>query len=540
MPIHAQAQAQCIGISPVHRHELSNRRARRYTHTLGHVMIIAVAVAGAVSIAVEGYHVIFDGFNQDRDDLNEYEILWVVPLVAIPSGLLGGLWAVGLLLGVHVKRLLLAYGCFAPYAISLACGLALAATGFWTGGETWGSGFRQARAVLVPELEGFPDEAGPLAAGVQPSRLFFLLKAVATWLSFWSGIPGGIFAPSIAIGTGFGAFMHDVLIQPAMRGTLIMDTGPHRPVIAAIAACAYFAGVTQAPITSFAVCSGMFTVRGHYFIAMICASFLATATARLVSPRALYSALADHQLAPLPPESLQFGLKRLPPPVYAAPDDPARLAHFIEVEVRQRLSSLYVTPLGAASGLAPSRLSAGASVHAGEAADALKARLPRSRSLSAKSEDPPGVRRVLSTDGVAAVVDGTRRVVAAVVNAKRAHFELASLTAEEAGFPGREDDRESVVAKGGGATWQTARSTGEAPPHLAPHEVRDRLRGCVAGVSDAIARLFPPWLAPAVSSPARAASLGRASGGRGISARRRSSSHGPTSPAAPERQSVLL
>ena len=44
-----------------------------------------------------------------------------------------------------------------------------------------------------------------MLAGHADVPLFYVpLKFVATWLTAWSGVPGGIFAPSLSIGAGIG------------------------------------------------------------------------------------------------------------------------------------------------------------------------------------------------------------------------------------------------------------------------------------------------------------------------------------------------
>jgi hypothetical protein len=42
--------------------------------------------------------------------------------------------------------------------------------------------------------------------------VYTLLKFCATWLSAWTGVPAGVFAPSLAIGAGIG---HDVALLRA-------------------------------------------------------------------------------------------------------------------------------------------------------------------------------------------------------------------------------------------------------------------------------------------------------------------------------------
>jgi H+/Cl- antiporter ClcA len=45
--------------------------------------------------------------------------------------------------------------------------------------------------------------------------VYTLLKFCATWISAWSGVPAGVFAPSLAIGAGIG---HDVALFMGMAG----------------------------------------------------------------------------------------------------------------------------------------------------------------------------------------------------------------------------------------------------------------------------------------------------------------------------------
>ena len=65
-----------------------------------------------------------------------------------------------------------------------ACGLAVAVIGLVTQATAVGGGHAHTRTLLAGES---PD--APL--------LWTLLKFVATWLSAWSGVPGGLFTPSL-------------------------------------------------------------------------------------------------------------------------------------------------------------------------------------------------------------------------------------------------------------------------------------------------------------------------------------------------------
>ncbi|HZE46958.1 MAG TPA: chloride channel protein, partial [Xanthobacteraceae bacterium] len=116
---------------------------------------------------------------------------------------------------------------------------------------------------------------------------FGLIKLVATVCSAISGIPGGIFAPSLAIGAGLGVDAAQ-LFPGAPLGAIIL-----------LGMVSYFAGVVQAPITAFVIVSEM-TDNHTMMVPLMAASVIAHATSRLVCPEGVYHALARNFLAPHP------------------------------------------------------------------------------------------------------------------------------------------------------------------------------------------------------------------------------------------------
>ena len=80
--------------------------------------------------------------------------------------------------------------CGARCIVAAVCGLAVAVIGIASGGLTFGTGYAQARSAV---------EGSPLP------WFFFAEKLLAGLLSMISGIPGGIFAPSLAVGAGIGS-----------------------------------------------------------------------------------------------------------------------------------------------------------------------------------------------------------------------------------------------------------------------------------------------------------------------------------------------
>lgn len=77
-----------------------------------------------------------------------------------------------------------------PVRFAAVGGLIVAVIGLATGGVTFGSGSEAVKRML----EGYDDRSPP----------YTLLKFIATWLTAWCGVPGGIFAPALSVGAGIG------------------------------------------------------------------------------------------------------------------------------------------------------------------------------------------------------------------------------------------------------------------------------------------------------------------------------------------------
>ena len=153
-----------------------------------------------------------------------------------------------------------------------ACGLAVAGIGLLTSGATFGSGYTHTRHML----EG--TESTP--------AVYVLFKFIATWLTTWSGVPAGIFAPSLAIGAALG---NDVAMF--MRF-------PQAPALIALGMAGFLAAVTQAPLTSFIIVMEM--VDGHAMVLSLMACALVASVISRVLSRPLYHSLALIQLKRIP------------------------------------------------------------------------------------------------------------------------------------------------------------------------------------------------------------------------------------------------
>jgi H+/Cl- antiporter ClcA len=109
-------------------------------------------------------------------------------------------------------------------AFAVGCGLIAAAVAAISGGLTFGAGYVEAKSLLA-------DHPG---RGLG----FALAKFVASLAAAVSGVPGGIFAPSLATGAGLGAAFARLGISVAGRDAVVLGMA------------SYLSGVVQAPLTS--------------------------------------------------------------------------------------------------------------------------------------------------------------------------------------------------------------------------------------------------------------------------------------------------
>ena len=104
-------------------------------------------------------------------------------------------------------------------------------------------------------------------------------KAIANGIALISGVPGGLFDPSLSVGAGFGQLTANWL-----------EINNATPVIMAFMV-AYFSGVVQSPITAFVIVIEM--TGAHHMVLPLCiTSMIACNCSKLVCKQGLYDALA--------------------------------------------------------------------------------------------------------------------------------------------------------------------------------------------------------------------------------------------------------
>ena len=228
------------------------------------LIIAAIVLSGLMGVSFFGNSTYFGVIEVPP---LRYAMAWPALLLVLASGGLGGMFARLLHAsltgsGDRVSRWRGAH----PVAFAAACGLAAGAIGIVSHGASFGSGYSYTRSLLQGNLDV------PL--------LYVTLRVVATWLAVWSGVPGGIFAPCLAIGAGLG---HDIA---ALTGSQADGAA-----LIAIGMAAFLAAVTQAPMTSFIIVMEM--VGGHAMVLSLMAAALGASLVSRWIARPLYAALAQ-------------------------------------------------------------------------------------------------------------------------------------------------------------------------------------------------------------------------------------------------------
>ncbi|MBV1700769.1 MAG: chloride channel protein [Hyphomicrobiales bacterium] len=248
------------------------------------LIIGAVVAGGLTSLAILGNYNYFGTINLGLP----FGYSWLaVPLCGVVCGLMGGLFArVLILLPDHSRWSGKAWILRNPVVFAALCGLGVAIVGHISGNHVFGTGYDEARRIL---------HVGPTADGMasMPADVGFSfgpLKFLASLLSSLSSIPGGIFAPSLAVGAGLGAD----------AAWLFPDTP--LAVLALLGMVSYLSGVVQAPITSFVIVSEM-TQDHALIVPMMLASLIATRASKLISPQSLYHRLAELMIERIEPHT---------------------------------------------------------------------------------------------------------------------------------------------------------------------------------------------------------------------------------------------
>lgn len=225
------------------------------------IIISAVIIAGLTALSLQGNY-IYLGQTSVTLPTEIWPSIYAVLLCAVIGGLLGGLFSQILISATRwIKPLITSY----PAITVISLGLIIATIGYFSGHTTYGTGYEAAYGIVTQTHEFDP--------------LFPLYKFLATISSYLTGVPAGIFAPSLATGAGIGAdIAHYLPVAPVAMMILL-------------GMVAYFSGVIQAPLTAMIIVLEMTASQQIILPLMICA-FLAAGISKLVCPNSLYQVLA--------------------------------------------------------------------------------------------------------------------------------------------------------------------------------------------------------------------------------------------------------
>lgn len=223
------------------------------------LVLTAIIFSGVTAYAISSTYIFFN----DKSLILPWNQSWIaVPLCGVIGGFFRGLFSRIIINGGR----LISESAILIVRIAFVAGFLIAIIGYLSGGSTFGTGYHQTNAILQGKFEFDP--------------IYPFLKMCSTILTFFSGIPSGIFVPSLSTAAGLGANLAQWFpIAPTTAMILLTMT-------------AYFSGMLQSPITSFVIVMEI-TDTHEILIPLMATAFFATGTSKLICRTPLYRALSD-------------------------------------------------------------------------------------------------------------------------------------------------------------------------------------------------------------------------------------------------------
>lgn len=227
--------------------------------------ITGIAVAGVVATLLAGN---YSYYGRVSRDLLNYD--WKIFLVALIVGIFASICN-------YIFSYLIYYITISPqskinilrkkyiYINSIICGLLIAFVGIISSGLSFGNGYIESRAALN--------------GSNHLPQLYFIYKMLGSLFSTASGIPGGYFATSLAIGNGIGEFIYHIFAVSNIQQYGLLGM------------VAFLAALTRAPVTSIVMILQI-TSSQIFTMPLIIAAIVATWVANLLG-KSIY----EHQIA---------------------------------------------------------------------------------------------------------------------------------------------------------------------------------------------------------------------------------------------------
>lgn len=248
--------------------------AKKYVYKGHNQTIFTVLLSGLVSLVIMGSYTYFGKYHIELDFMTHMPAILVCGIV---GGIFGGVFSLlaqktpdGL--PVMLRRMLIHH----PMVFAALCGFIMACLSLATNGLINGTGYVPTKMALESDVATHVWFYGPS-------------KFVGTLLSALCGLPGGLFAPTLAVGGGLGDAV----------SYLLPNIAPHRALIILVMV-AYLSGLTQSPLTAFVI---TMEVTGSYemLLPMIAVSLIANFVSVIVCPTSFYHKLALRFEKPLKP-----------------------------------------------------------------------------------------------------------------------------------------------------------------------------------------------------------------------------------------------
>jgi H+/Cl- antiporter ClcA len=220
----------------------------------------AILISGVVALGLAGDYLYFGAVGATME---VRQAIVAAPVAGILGGVGGGLFA-RLVLGAATAEFRWMRGLRGrPILFAFLCGCVVAAIGVTTG-LTWGPGYLPAHAIVI---------------GVDAPFWFGFAKFATTAATAIAGLPGGIFAPSLAAGAGFGNMLRWLFPNDPASAVVLLGM------------VAYFTGVVRAPLTAVFILTEATASRGLMF-PMMAAALVADQSSQWVCREKLYHGLS--------------------------------------------------------------------------------------------------------------------------------------------------------------------------------------------------------------------------------------------------------
>ncbi|MDD7568872.1 MAG: chloride channel protein [[Actinobacillus] rossii] len=224
-------------------------------------VLLGVLAAGFILVAIQGNNPYFPQYHGTYHEPNI--LLWIL-LCGVVCGIFGGLFAKLLAKGVAgvCPQSIRGWVRRHPIYVAGILGLILAALGAYTHGQTYGTGYH----VVANALDGQPISPEPVG----------IAKLFATVGTYWTGIAGGIFTPSLTVGAGIGAQIYN------LTGGLV-----DQRLLVLLCMAGFLAGATQSPLTASVVVMEM-TGSQPALIWSLIGALAASFVSRQIMPKPFY------------------------------------------------------------------------------------------------------------------------------------------------------------------------------------------------------------------------------------------------------------